>query len=164
MVHCNLRSQSLCISRCPSCKAACIIQQQREKKKIESSSEGSLPFASPAAAAELHKFRHYIAQGAINNLILHSFFPPNEDKEILLFFCQNVAQLWTDGTTTDVKMGRDKLRQLGSLNLSEHLHEIMDVCACECASVRARAVLLKCLAVSSLGSAGFLHALTLGSS
>lgn len=56
-------------------------------------------------------------------MIAFPFFS-NEKKEIL-FFCKNAAQWLTDRTTTTVKIGQDKLKQLGSLNLSEHLHETM---------------------------------------
>lgn len=58
MVHCNLRSQSLCISGCLSYAVAFIIQQI-----LESYSGGILRFASPSSF-ELHKFHYDIAKVA----------------------------------------------------------------------------------------------------
>lgn len=54
MVHCNLKSQSLCIIGCLSYAVAYIIQQI-----LGSSSRGILWFAS---AFELHKFHYDIAK------------------------------------------------------------------------------------------------------
>lgn len=139
---------------------SCMQYSEKKKKILESSSEGRPPFPSPSAV-ELHKLRHYIAQGAINNLrfVPIFFFIPNEEKiNSVVFLQKTLPNGWQ--TTTDIKMGPDKLRQLGGLNLSEHLHEYMCVRTCR----RACAVLLKCLAVSSLCSDGFLHALTVSSS
>lgn len=56
MVHCNLKSQSLCISSCLSCAVAYIIQQI-----LGSSSGGILWFAS-LSSFELHKFHYVIAK------------------------------------------------------------------------------------------------------
>lgn len=56
MVHCNLKSQSLCISSCLSYAVAYIIQQI-----LGSSSGGILWFAS-LSSFELHKFHYVIAK------------------------------------------------------------------------------------------------------
>ncbi len=58
MVHCNLKSQSLCISSCLSYTVAYIIQQI-----LVSSSRGILWFAS-LSSFELHKFYYDIAKVA----------------------------------------------------------------------------------------------------
>lgn len=56
MVHCNLKSQSLCIRGCLSCAVAYIIQQI-----LGSSWRGILWFAL-LSAFELHKFHYNIAK------------------------------------------------------------------------------------------------------
>lgn len=58
MVHCNLQSQSLCISSCLSYTAAYIIQQ------ILESSSGGTPRFALLSSFELHKFHDDIAKVA----------------------------------------------------------------------------------------------------
>lgn len=58
MVHCNLESQSLCISSCLSYAVAYIIQQ------ILESSSGEIPWFASLSSFELHKFHYDIAKVA----------------------------------------------------------------------------------------------------